>query len=275
VAELNRLVERDFARRTGPWINSTEFSTPVYTVPRDTPTVRVTLDNDDDALQRGFNAIPVPKEARAAAGTDKHMVIWQPSTDRMWEFWLMEARADGWHARWGGAMKNVSSNPGYFTPASWPGAKSYWGATATSLPLLGGLMRISELRAAKIHHALAIAVPEAAAEKFTFPAQRTDGISTRPTAIPEGTRFRIDPNLDLGSLNLPPLTLAMARAAQRYGMIVRDYAGVVTFVAEDSTPLGTNLYYPGRAGSLLTTWPQDLLSRFPWRSLRVVSPSVR
>jgi hypothetical protein len=269
VGRLRELVAADLARRVGPWINSTEYSTPVYTVPAAQPTVRVKLDNGDPALQSAFDAVPLPRDAQPAAGTDKHLVVWQPSTNRMWEFWLMRSLSDGWHARWGGAMNDVSHNPGYFTTRAWPGAKPNWGATATSLPLLGGLMRISELRARHIDHALAIALPQIRAGRYALPAQRTDGSSQDPDAIPEGARFRLDPRLDINTLNLPPLTKTIAQAAQTYGIIVRDYAGVVAFEAEDSTPTGANLYYPGRPGSLLSAWPQDLLAGFPWDRLRL------
>ena len=30
--------------------------------------------------------------------------MYQPSTDTLWEFWLMRRAADGWHARWGGKL---------------------------------------------------------------------------------------------------------------------------------------------------------------------------
>ncbi len=63
--------------------------TPVYTARRAQPRVRVTLDRDLPAMQRAIDAVPIPRRAQPAAGTDKHMVIWQPSTDTMWEFWRM------------------------------------------------------------------------------------------------------------------------------------------------------------------------------------------
>ena len=34
---------------------------------------------------------------------------------------------------------------------------------------------------------------------FSWPAQRTDGLLDSPDAIPEGARFRLDPNLDIAS----------------------------------------------------------------------------
>jgi len=270
VARLIALVKADQARKAGPWINTNEFSTPVYTVPADQPMVRVKLDKSEPALQAAFAAVPIPPSARPAAGTDKHMVISQPSRDRMWEFWLTERRPDGWHATWGGAMQDVSTNAGYFTTASWPGAKPYWGASASSLPLLGGLIRLSELRAGRIDHALALALPEVRAGQYSLPAQRTDGAAAGPDTIPEGARFRLDPKLDLKTLNLPPLTRMLAEAAQRHGIIIRDRSGTVAFVGEDPAPVlkpGTKNPWDEAYGGQL---PSQLLAAFPWDRLQLV-----
>src|SRR5207253_7504664 len=120
--------------------------------------------------------------------------IYQPATDTMWEFWAMYQAADGWHAAWGGRMDHVSENPGYFDGS--------YGATATGLPLLGGLIRPDEMAAGQIDHALALAIPQAKRGTVVWPAQRGDGVATGPNAIPEGTRFRIDPSVDIDALNL-------------------------------------------------------------------------
>src|SRR5262245_24712797 len=95
-------------------------------------------------------------------------------------------------------------------------------------------MMISELESGVIPHALAMNIPDARARVYSLPAQRTDGGSTAANAIPEGARFRLDPNLNVDSLNLPPVTRAMAVAAQRYGIIVRDVTHhAISFFAEN------------------------------------------
>jgi hypothetical protein len=246
--------------RSGPWIATHAYSVPVYTVGAEVPAVHVTLDTNKPLLQRDFDAVPIPDGAHAAAGTDQHLVIFQPTTDTMWEFWHARQLSDGWHAGWGGKMTNVSTNPGYFA--------NPYGASATSLPLLGGLMTEYELKNRQIDHALALALPLTAAGTFTWPAQRSDGRTVGPTAIPEGTRFRIDPTLDLSTLKLTPVGLAMARAAQKYGIIVRDGAQCVVFYGEDPTTLPWDSY-PGLFGGL---YPDEVLAGFPWSRLQVVAP---
>ena len=125
------------------YINTTQYSAPVYTVPADQTTVKVTLDSPyaEPDLRAAWEQVPLPSNAKPAVGTDGHLIVHQPSTDTMWEFWRAAKKADGWHAVWGGRMRDVSTNPGFYTNPS------NWGSTATSLPMLGGLIRLDELQA--------------------------------------------------------------------------------------------------------------------------------
>lgn len=255
-------VGREAVGHTGPWINTNKYSVSVYTVGAEVRAVHVALDVAVSGLQHDFDSVPIPANAHPAAGGDGTLVIYQPSTDTLWEFWLARLEADGWHARWGGEMDHVSTNPGYF-----PGS---YGASGTSLALLGGLMTIHELESQQIHHALALGIPNTAAGAPTWPAQRSDGTTKGSGAIPEGTHFRIDPSLDLSKLHLSPLALAMARAVQRYGMVVRDTSGCVAFYAEDPTTSPGDPYARVFGGQ----YPNDLLQGFPWKDLQVVAPSA-
>lgn len=255
----------------GPWINSSEYSTPVYQVPANQPTVRVTVDpatamwNPDGApeLASEFAAVPIPPYAQPAAGTDHHLVIWQPSTDTEWEMWLTHQVVGGngieWHASWGARIQNVSQSSGI---APYP-----FGATASGVSELGGLITADEIAHAQINHALAMALPETEGwGVFVWPANRTDGRSPLPDAIPQGTRFRLDPSVNVDSLPLTPVVRAMALAAQRYGIVVRDTAGAVVFYAEDPADVGLYSYDWGYGLD-----PAQALANFPWDRLQVVA----
>jgi hypothetical protein len=257
-----------------PWINTSSYSSPVYTVGARTPTVRVKVDNSAPLavtapLQSAFDQVPIPANAAAAAGTDGTMTVYQPSTDRLWEFWQASKQADGWHAVWGGRMSYVSKSPGYYT-APYP----MWGATATSLPFLGGLMRVSEIQAGRFDHALAVAIPETRAGVFSWPAQRTDGTVNDAAAIPEGTRFRLPASLNLDAMPMPGLVRMMAKAVQKYGMVIRDKGGAIAFYGEDPTPLGYDPYY-GATGFFGGSYPSTLLAQFPWAYLQALQTQLR
>jgi hypothetical protein len=274
---LRDTVAQNIAAGWGPWISTSETS-PLYVVPDDQPNVRVKLDAGAWAtgLQQTFQAVPIPPYATPADGPDAHMTVWQPSTNRLWEFFQANKQADGWHASYGGAMANVATSPGYFDTSSWPGlSQPVWGATATSLPVIAGTIMLDELRAGVIPHALAMNIPWAKPKTYSFPAQRTDGASTDPNAIPEGARFRLDPTLDLNTLNLPPVTRMIAVAAQQYGMIVRDQTGhAVSLFAENTGSASPNPYYePG--GFFGGPDPSVVLQAFPWDRLQLVRMDLR
>ena len=264
---VNELVRQ--VKAYGPWMNTTSYSVPVYVVAADQATRHVTLDTWGPDLQAAFDAVPIPANARAASGTDQQMVMWQPSTNRMWEFWQMHKERDGWHARWGGEMNNVSTNPGYFTH---DGQTNNWGATATGLPLLGGLITHADLKRGYINHALAIGVVETDKQFWSWPAQRTDGDFWTPgiMPIPEGMRFRLDPHLDIASLHVPTLDRMIAQAAQTYGIVVRDKAGAITFYGQDPKSMTANPW----PRAFDDDYPNTYLSWFPWSQLEALQPQI-
>lgn len=281
VAGLAREVAREEASDVGPWIATRKCSTPLYVAPAGQQELTVHLAQPTvfwrRSLAKAFEHVPLPADARPADCVDRHLTVWQPSTDRLWEFFhLRHDPESGWWADWGGAMAHVSSSAGYYTPESWPGlSASNWGATATSLPVLGGVMLLSELQAGQINHALALNLPIARAGVFSWPAQRTDGVGG-PTRIPEGARLRLPHDLNLTALKLPPVTLMIARAVRRYGAIVRDQTGPgngVSFFAEDPRPIGSNPY-DGKDGFFANTPPDMLLADFPWDKLEVLQMTL-
>jgi hypothetical protein len=271
---LNDQVAQEFRSGRDPYIQTVTDSTPIYVVPRDQRAVHVALENSAPwgrSLAQALRAVPIPAGARPATGSDAHITIWQPSTDSLWELFEARHTSAGWEAAWGGAMRNVSKSPGYFTTDSWPGAQSDWGATATSLPVAAGTMTISELERGNIDHALAIALPNARAGEYAWPAQRTDGSDPDPNSIPEGAHLRLDPRLNIASLHLPRVLETIALAAQRYGLIVRDRTGEsVAFYAQ--VPIsGTDPYKKIFAGIPV----YDILERFPWDRLEVLRMKLR
>jgi hypothetical protein len=271
VGALNAEIARELAAGNGPWINTTDYSVPIYTVPADHPTVRVKLVSEyyAPALQTAWSKVPMPPGARPSGGSDRTLVVWQPSTDRLWEFWKLALGTGGWRASWGGAIENVTSNWGAYGPGAWPGAKPTWGASASSLSIAGGLITLKDLQRGQIDHALALAVPNTRAGVYASPARRTDGTSASPASLPEGARLRLDPSLDLAALHLPWLTSMIADAAQRYGIFVRDKAKVAHFFAQDPRPTGANPY-GGEEGYFEGDSPAQLLSSFPWSRLQLL-----
>jgi hypothetical protein len=300
VANFAHAAEAEGAAGTGPFVQTNSYSTPVYVVGRSQRTVRVAIDTDQnstwvDSLQGASDSVPIPGNAQPAAGTDSQITIYQPSTDRLWEYWDVRRERGVWHARWGGAINRVSTSPGYYSPTSWNGALSVWGASATSLPLVAGMMTLSELRAGRIDHALAITVPDARAGIVAWPAQRSDGTGTAAD-LPEGAHLRLNPKLNIPAMHLPKIVEMMALAAQRYGIIVRDIShGDIGFFAEDPVPYEAGGRIPDPYYGVLRDpnghpdpvhgyldphalfdgmWPSTFFKYFPWRSLQLLKMSL-
>jgi hypothetical protein len=263
-------IAREQKAGSGPWINTTSDGVPIYTATATQPTVAVQLTSAlEPALASSWSAVPLPATAQPAAGTDGILVVWQPSSDRMWEFWQLVHKTAGWSASWGGSIQNVSMNLGVYGLEAWPGAMPWWGASASSLAIAGGLMTFQDLQQGRIEHALAMSIPNVRAKVFALPAQRTDGQSSNPQSLPEGAHLRLDPNLDLATLHLPPLTLMMAEAAQRYGILVRDRSPNVALFGQDPTPTQTNPY-TGPGGYFSSLYPNQVLASFPWSHLQLL-----
>jgi hypothetical protein len=280
----------------------TSFSAPLYVVPADQPKVPVTAacPGSDRSFTQAFlksiaGGVPVPSDAHAAAGSDEDIQIYQPSTNHYWEFWRFQNNASGyWDACWGGEITNVSHSNGIFP--------NQLGATATSLPLLGSVVRIEELQSGQIDHAIGLVIGDAAtadlnsnvapantpdpngsAPGVSWPATHGDGGSSDPNAIPEGTRFRFPASLNLSHYNLTPIAREIAVAGQKYGFIVDDSSPTPTLtmrLGDPTTYTAASMPDPYTSGpgvdgqgtrGLLDGGSQNaIMQNFPWNKLQAL-----
>jgi hypothetical protein len=275
-AMVAELVSQIRSAKRGAGVGTTQYSSPVYVVPPGEPTVKVAAVADRPDLQAQWRAVPLPADARPAAGTDQDLVVWQPSTDTLWEFWGLQGKSSpaSWRARYGGRMQHVSRDEGQF--GNPPG--SQFGASATSISLLAGMQRIAELQRGEIDHAVDFAVlAHRGRDGWCWPAERTDPHQTSRAkgAIPAGARFRFPPGFDLAAYARDPrhplsrYALTVATAVQRYGMVVRESSSQPGFYAEDPAPVGFNPYpaiFQDRTPDSL-----GVLQNFPWGRLKVLA----
>jgi hypothetical protein len=236
--------------------------------------------------------VPVPVDAHGAAGTDGEIQIYQPSTDKYWDFWRFQKDSTGaWQACYGGLITPVSQSNGVFP---FP-----LGATATGLPLLGGDPRIEELQAGKVNHVIGLTIGDVssadlskavipantpgATSGISLPATRSDGMSTDPLAIPSGLRFRLNPKLDLNTLNLTPVAKVIAVAAQKYGFVVNDTCPQVCMAIRVGDPTsyttaglpdpyttGPGVGGIGTGGLFGGVPSNQIMKNFPWNQLQAL-----
>jgi 20S proteasome alpha/beta subunit len=277
-------------------VNIEQYSPPIFIVGANQPTVQILAaprPSDPTFASWGagplgaqLSAVPLPSDFKPSAGTDHEAIIFQPSTGKYWEVWLaaktgaMTTDSAGnvvpqWQAGWGGYISNLATNSGSFNGG--------FGTAASGLPLLAGLMTIAEQQAGVINHSIHISIPQALANVFVGAAMRTDGGSIDPNAIPEGATFRLPADLNLDSMVMDPYTRMIAKAVQKYGMVVSDTNGSgVDFYAENPDGRYAVDPYYGPTGILHTTstdpnnstnWgaASALLAAFPWNKLEAVT----
>jgi hypothetical protein len=270
------------AARVDPYVNTTSWSAELVVVAPDQPLVPVTLTRTgSSALTAVFKTgLPIPPGWRPQGDRDAHAVFYQPDyvgpgghRGRYYEAWRIaqDATTGQWSADWGGRITSVETSNGYFTDWRYSGYRystpgdpdsTYqekgWGGTATSLPLIGGVISAEDCALGTIEHAVGLAVinPKAG---YRWPAQRGDGWSGSTSVIQEGMRLRFPPGYEPPA-TLHPFARMLSIAVRDYGAVVWDKAGTVSVRAE---PPCTSLFDG--------TTAYDLLNGFEWGKLEVLA----
>ncbi len=230
------------------------WTVPVYQADASTPrrTVQLTA---RWAPRSSLDAVPIPDNAQPDPQGDHHLVVLDPTQGCVYEFWGAERDGSEWKAQWGNAIPTDGTGV-------YPDGLA---ARASGLSAAAGLVTPEDLRRGEIDHALVFAYPFTKAGGPVAPATASDGKSTAPFALPEGARVRLDPTLNLDSLGLAPYQMTIARALQKYGMILGDTSGALTIYAVNpqSQP-------PGAYNGLLPDGNWVDLSRIPTDRFQVL-----
>jgi hypothetical protein len=259
---------------SGAFVNHAKFSAPVYRIEAGQARRTVTVDNpahrdcrpSSPCLAEQFSGVPLPDGVEASPGSDSSLILYQPGTDTAWEFWRFRMVGGQPHAYYGARIDEVDQHPGYLS-------REHFGVAASGIPLLVGLQRLSELRAGQIDHVVSFAMKDPQGG-FRWPAQRGDGENPLPTAAQEGTCFRLPASLDVDKLGLTVYGRILARAVQRYGMVLTDETNAgVAFPAEIPTD-GSEPYDQIFGGLDNTGAPGGVLNRFPWERLQALAPGT-
>jgi hypothetical protein len=95
-----------------------------------------------------------------------------------------------------------------------------WGHRGVPPPTYA--VRWDEIQEGSIDHALKIAIQHTC--QHVWPMVGDEGCDSGGI-VPEGTRIRIKPGIDLTAYDLDPAALTIARALQRYGAYIGDQSG--------------------------------------------------
>lgn len=160
---------------------------------------------------------------------DRHAVIVDKDTCRLYELYGTTRSGDGWHAG-SGAVWNLRSNA--------LRKKGWTSADAAGLPILPGLLRLDEVRRGSIDHAIRFTTPRTD-RSYVWPARHEAGATRDRNLPPMGARFRLKASYPIAS-SLRADTKAVLRAMKRYGLILADNGSPWHFqgTAESGWPIG-------------------------------------
>jgi hypothetical protein len=156
---------------------------------------------------------PVPPGAPvegAGAEGDRHVLVMQSGTCKLYELYNARRAGAGWDAG-SGAVFDLRSNA--LRPDGWTSAD------AAGLPIFPLLARYPEVAAGRIDHALRVTVPRTQ-RGFIHPATHFASASSDPSLPPMGLRLRLKAGYSLARFH--GQALVILRALKRYGLIVAD-----------------------------------------------------
>jgi hypothetical protein len=211
-------------------------------VPPNQPKVNLSITLYPNESDPGPYPIPdiTPIEAWPTDGTvlsvtqasgvgDRHAIVVDPLNQKIYEMGETYKLASGWTCPTS-AVFDLNTNRQ--RPLGWTSSD------AAGLPIFPAIVRYDELARGTVEHALRFTVPRTRRE-FIYPASHFASSLTDPSLPAMGQRFRLKTTANLTGLS--PHALAVAKALQKYGMIVADNGGPWRIsVAPDPRIVGMN-----------------------------------
>jgi hypothetical protein len=205
---LDAPVHADFG--SGKW-DGGPIGIPFDVVSAKTPRKSVSFEYADESDRVAY---PIPPHVHIEGGShatgDRHAILVDKGTCRLYELYDLRHKGHGWTAG-SGAVWNLRSN--HLRPAGWTSAD------AAGLPIFPGLARWDEVARGQIDHALRFTAPETR-RAYVYPARHYASSSNDPALPPMGLRVRLKASVNVSSF--PPQARVVLRALQRYGMILAD-----------------------------------------------------
>jgi hypothetical protein len=178
-----------------------------------TPKVRVAFDYADESDHVSYpipRNVPIEGQPRAPNDGDRHALIVDRDTCRLYELGALRRAGSGWSAG-AGATWSLRSNA--VRPATWTSAD------AAGLPILPGLARYDEVARGQVTHALRFTV-ERTRRAYVYPARHYASDLTDPSLPPMGLRVRLKASFAISGF--PRQARIVLEGLKRYGMILAD-----------------------------------------------------
>ncbi len=253
------LISYFVAHAVNPNLSIGAWSVPVAEVHPSDPTFTVPCTRYTCTLS-AFGAVPIPVTAKHDPSGDGHLAVYDPATDREWDFWQAVDNGSSWSASAGAAVSMAGA--GLAAPNTGAG-------NAANFPLLGGLIRPEEILQGRIDHALVFGLPGIGQGAPVCPATHNASTSSDPNALREGARLQLDPSVNVDALSIPAWAKIVARAMQTYGMYLRDNSGSLGIYAENPVSRGYDPWRSSLGFAAGDDYPS--LRGIPWDRFRVIA----
>jgi hypothetical protein len=196
-------------------------------------TVHVTFDyaDESDAVRYPLGSDSKIEGGSSASG-DRHVILVNKDTCRLYELWNVHHTSKGWTAG-SGATWSLKSDK--LRPSGWTSAD------AAGLAILPGLLRWDEVKAGHVDHAIRFTT-NITDRRYLWPARHQAGSVSNHDYPPMGARFRLKASFPISSYRQD--TQVVLRAMKRYGLVLADN--------------GSPWYFQGAQS---TAWPSGLLDQ--------------
>jgi hypothetical protein len=211
----------------GDW-SSNHYGIPWQTVPGSQAMVPMTFQYADESDPGPY---PFPAnalvEGGANSGGDMHVLVIDSGNCKLYETWSSTYSGPGWSCG-SGAVFDLTSNA--LRTDGWTSAD------AAGLPVMPGLVKVSEVTAGAINHAIRFTMASSY-NGYIHPATHAAG-SSNSSLPPMGLRLRLKASFDTSPFS--GATLVILTAMKQYGIILADN-GSNWYISGDSDDGWTNL----------------------------------
>jgi hypothetical protein len=163
----------------------------------------------DYASESDPGPYPYGPDLKIEGGGDAHLLAIDQDACRLYEVYATNGSGPG--TAGSGAVYDLRSHA--LRPDGWTSAD------AAGLPIFPGLVRLDEVAAGAIRHAIRFTVSRTSLSHI-WPARHDAGSSSDPSLPPMGARFRLRSSFD--SSQFGPAAKTVLTAMQTYGVILAD-----------------------------------------------------
>ncbi|CAI9415195.1 hypothetical protein [Nocardioides sp. T2.26MG-1] len=200
-----------------------DYGIPITVVRPSHPKVRVRFDyaSESDRVRYPLGVDTRIEGGRGSAG-DKHAIVVDRGSCRLYETWNTRVRGGRWVAG-SGAVWSLTSNR--LRPDGWTSAD------AAGLPILPGLLRWNEVRAGRVDHAIRFTT-DVTSRHHLWPARHDAGSQDSRAYPPMGARFRL--RAGFSTRGFSAYAVAVIAAMKKYGLVLADNGSPWYFQGEQN-----------------------------------------